>query len=133
MDKQVTTFRNRLSELLSIYDLSASDFSRRTGLNKSVISLYLNGKREPMQCNIVAIAQSFDIDPAWLMGFDVPMKIKESALDKYNIENARLLNIVKNNEQVREFLSSFLELSEPNQKLVTTLVDTLLGNQEANR
>jgi len=43
-------------------------------LGKSAISQYLNGKVVPKQDKIFIIAEAMGVNPAWLMGFDVPMQ-----------------------------------------------------------
>lgn len=49
---------------------------RKTGIEKSAISHYINGHREPRQDKIIAIANAYNLNPAWLMGLDVPMAQK---------------------------------------------------------
>lgn len=70
-----TDSKHRLIELLQYLGLSQSEFCERCGLNKSALSNYLNGDREPRQDKIALIADAFDIDPAWLMGYETPMKV----------------------------------------------------------
>lgn len=64
----------RLQELMEMYNLKQADVVKKTGLDKSTISYYLSGKREPAQDNIFTIANAFDVNPAWVMGYDVPMQ-----------------------------------------------------------
>lgn len=45
-----------------------------TGLNKSAVSSYINGKYEPKSNAIKVLAEALDVSPAWLAGFDVPME-----------------------------------------------------------
>lgn len=81
-------FKNRLKELMNYYDLRQIDISNKTGLDKSLISCYLSGKYEATQDNVFLIAESYGIDPAWLMGFDVPMKkIDYDEVDKMYLNN----------------------------------------------
>lgn len=69
------TSKDRIIELMNIYDLSATEFCKRTGLQKSAVSNYLNGDRIPRQDVLIKIADAFSISPAWLMGYDVPMEL----------------------------------------------------------
>ena len=50
------------------------ELSRRTGVGKASISQYVNGKNTPSNLTALQICTPFHINPAWLMGFDVPMK-----------------------------------------------------------
>ena len=73
MDKKVSNSQQRLLELMDYYNMNQSELCRRTGLQKSALSNYLKGIREPRQDKISLIADEFNINPAWLMGYDVPM------------------------------------------------------------
>lgn len=64
----------RLAELLSITGTTQADMVEKTGINKSVISQYVNGRRLPRQDKLAIISEAYNVDPAWLMGFDVQNK-----------------------------------------------------------
>jgi len=76
---KITTSNERIKELLEYLDISQSEFCRHTGMNKSALSNYLKGDRAPRQDQLDKIAQTFDINPAWLMGYDVDMEPSEPA------------------------------------------------------
>ena len=42
--------------------------------NKSDISQYVTGRAEPNQDKLYVLSKALDVDVAWLMGYDVPMK-----------------------------------------------------------
>lgn len=67
----------RLRELMDYFNINQTELCNRTGLQKSALSNYLNGDREPRQDQISLIADPFNINPAWLMGYDVSMFIEE--------------------------------------------------------
>lgn len=73
MNKKVSNSQQRLVELMDYYKLNQTELCKRTGLLKSALSNYLKGEREPRQDQISLIADPFNINPAWLMGYDVPM------------------------------------------------------------
>lgn len=75
MTKKISTTQERLSEMMKIYNISAADIVRKTGINKSTLSNYINGKRVAVQNQLALISDAYGIDPAWLMGYDVPMKL----------------------------------------------------------
>ena len=64
------------------------DLSERTGISRSVISSYLAGRWKAKQDNLYLISKAMNIDPAWLMGYDISMdgtptkKHKESPAPK---------------------------------------------------
>ena len=71
------TFAQRLQQLMDIEGIRAADIVRATGISKSRISHYLKGDWEAKQDSIYYISEAYSLDPAWLMGYDVPMKRKK--------------------------------------------------------
>lgn len=99
----------RIRELISELNISQTEFCKRTGINKSALSNYLNGDRAPRQDQIDKIAKAYDVNPAWLMGYDVPQKeLKDitaivtdnnKVIFKYKIKSdlyAQLLDVAQN-------------------------------------
>ena len=81
-------FKNRLKEALEKREMRPVDLSERTGISRSVISSYLAGRWKAKQDNLYLISKAMNIDPAWLMGYDISMdgtptkKHKESPAPK---------------------------------------------------
>lgn len=65
--------KKRLLEILEYFSITKAEFCRRTGIGNSAMSRYINGDRLPRQDKVAVIAETFNLDPAWIMGFDVPM------------------------------------------------------------
>ena len=72
--EKIRTSNERIRELLDINAISQTEFCKRTGLTKSAVSNYLHGERLPRQDQLSKICEAFDVNPAWLMGYDVPME-----------------------------------------------------------
>lgn len=66
-------FTNRLRQALEFRNMSQSELSRLSGIGKSAISQYLSGEYEAKQEKIYLMSKPLNVNPAWLMGFDVPM------------------------------------------------------------
>lgn len=66
------TSNQRIRELIDFLGISQTEFCEKSKINKSALSNYLNGDRTPRQDQISKIAEAFDVNPAWLMGYDVP-------------------------------------------------------------
>lgn len=79
------TFANRLKYALTIRNIKPIDLSRTTGISKTNISCYMSGKYEAKQDGVKLLANALDVDPVWLMGYDVPMERNASKkeLNKY--------------------------------------------------
>lgn len=68
MAKKISTTQARLAEMMIEFEITAADIVRKTGINKSTLSNYINGKRMADQEHLSIIADPYGIDPAWLMG-----------------------------------------------------------------
>ncbi len=103
---KISSSKERIKELMEYFGINQTELCGKTGLQKSALSNYLNGDREPRQDQISIIVDPFNVNPAWLMGYDVSMFLnKESTtpsspvvpvqlrrdetelLDKYNMLN----------------------------------------------
>lgn len=125
MNRKVSDSAHRLKELMQVLEIGQSDLCKRTGLSKSVVSLYVNGKRDPRQDNLALIAETYNVDPAWLMGFDVPMKkityskgtadlLMDSFEDKSTMQVIEIMNKLNNEgrEQVVQYAAFILSKLE---------------------
>ncbi|SJZ54875.1 Helix-turn-helix [Pilibacter termitis] len=73
MEKNI--FSERLSLALKERNLNQAELSKRTGFSSSQINHWVKGKYEAKQDKIYRISLVLDVNPAWLMGFDVPMEL----------------------------------------------------------
>lgn len=74
MSLPIDELKNRLKQALSIRNMKPIELSEQTGIPKSAISQYTSGYAKPKQDRIYLICKALDINEAWLMGYDVPMK-----------------------------------------------------------
>lgn len=90
---KIASSSERLKELLRIYNDTQADMVRKTGIEKSAISNYINGRREARQDKLILIGNAYNVSVAWLMGLDVPMdagfekRIKAYAEKLENVEH----------------------------------------------
>lgn len=104
---KTSNVRERLLELMAKYGIRQKDIAKRTGLNKATISYYVSGKREPAQDNIFIIAKAFNVDPAWLMGYDFPTEISP---------------------EIAQLCKDIMRLTPQQQQSVANLVRSMLPN-----
>lgn len=71
MKHQETAYR--LKTALDRLNMRAQELSDRSGVAKASISQYINGTHKPSNVSAGKMAAVLDVDPLWLMGFDVPM------------------------------------------------------------
>ena len=85
----------RLKEIIALRNVKQIDIIESTGITKGALSSYISGRYEPKQDKIYILAKYFDVSPAWLMGYDVPMKSKPAAVSpslSLDSEETRLIN-----------------------------------------
>lgn len=68
--KQISSFPERLKDVIG--DSTITDFADKLGVSKQTISAYLSGIRKPKRLALAEISRTVGVDPAWLMGYDVP-------------------------------------------------------------
>ena len=118
MDKEISEKCSvRISKALSLRGMKQSELCEKTKIPKSAISQYVSGSFEPKQDRLFLIAQALDVDPVWLMGFDVPMEKekKDSPSEPQLTEGETLL------------LELFRRVPEDRQELVLQMIRAALG------
>lgn len=89
----------RLKEYMQKYNLKQVDILKRAEpftakfgikLNKNDLSQYVSGKVEPGQEKVFILSKALNVDPAWIMGLDVPMR-NHSVYDSDNSQRIPLL------------------------------------------
>ena len=66
--------KNRLNEALTLRNMTRNELAEKSGINKGTISRYLRGETIPRSLAIGRIARALDVNPAWVLGYDVPME-----------------------------------------------------------
>ena len=118
-NKKITNSKSRIDEIMNYFNISQSELCRRTGLQKSALSNYLNGDREPRQDQISIIADPFNINPAWLMGYDAPMFMNSLSDKRLRDDEAELLlkyNQLNDSGKINDLWSASLLPSCPQTK-----------------
>lgn len=103
-------FSVRLSKALDLRDMKPADLARKLGISESTISQYRSGYSKPKDKRLVIIANILRVDPAWLMGLDVPMEPGLSPIDPDSLD-AQIMSLVnaltpENKQALIAFLQS---------------------------
>ena len=77
---ELTSKRLRLA--MSNANITAQELSIRSGVSKASISQYVNGSHKPSHISSEKIAPVLNVNPLWLMGFDVPIKESTPSLSE---------------------------------------------------
>jgi transcriptional regulator with XRE-family HTH domain len=113
----------RLKRLMEYYNITQTDICKKTNIPKSSMSMYISGEREPRQDKLTLIAEAYDVNEAWLMGYEVEMK-KENA---YSDEQAvRLATYFK---KYQDILQKYDNLTDENKKSVNDMINFLSEQQ----
>ena len=115
----------RIAKALSIRGMRQYELCAKTKIPKSAMSQYVSGAFEPKQDRVFLIAQALDVDPVWLMGYDVPMEKKEDPKTKEDSPNEPQLT-----EGEKVLLDLFNRVPKDRQQLVLQMIRAALGSQE---
>ena len=120
-----STFQKRLQERMDELGFRQADLAERTGLSKSRISHYINGRYEAKQEALYLIAKALDVNEAWLMGHDVP---KERNITESDISvEVRLLDQIslRFGKSAVQALSILTELNEEGLKKALSALEDI--------
>lgn len=68
-------FAERLSKLVKEHETNVNDLANKIGIkSKSTIYRYMNAEMAPKLTTIKYLAEIYNVNPIWLMGYDVPME-----------------------------------------------------------
>lgn len=119
---KVSSFKNRLQELLQEKNMTQKELSDLTGITPSSISDWLRGKYEAKQDKIDIIATALNVSQAYLMGYDVPKVNHIKMFAKESNSNQSLTN---NQEKIISLLN---QLNEEGQEKAITYTQDLVDS-----
>lgn len=123
---KVTSSNQRLKELLNIFGDTQSDMVRKTGIEKSAISNYINGRREARQDKLILIANAYNVNPGWLMGLDVNM-YNDSHITSHQ-KKAKSLECTPEEEEI---IYAYRKADEVDKNSVRKILNVSIGEKES--
>ena len=115
--KPVESCAVRIKKALSVRNMRQSELCEKTKIPKSALSEYIKGVYEPKQDRVFAIATALNVDPVWLMGFDVPMESKGKKISPHEADLT---------EGERVMLELFRAIPEDQQPVVLAMIRAAL-------
>ena len=103
-----STVKERLRIALLEANMKPVELSERTGIPKSMISYYLNGKTKPKADRIFVISQVLGVSEAWLLGYDVPKN--RTAEQKKNDDLVQVIAKLRKDPEFFEVVSDLASL-----------------------
>lgn len=107
---------SRLVELMQIFGLKQQDIIKKTGISSSCLSSYINGKRKPKSDKIRLIANAYNVNPMWLMGFD------NEQMTINNYEMADLDAKIINDLELKSVIKKYYSLPKEKQEVIRNLI-----------
>ena len=97
MSNLIDTFAHILKYAIKIRDVRPVDISKVTGISKTNLSCYMSGKYEAKQDGVEILAKVLDVNPVWLMGYDVPIdrNYKKDKIIEINVINLHTNEIIE--------------------------------------
>lgn len=139
MDKPVALIKDRLAEAMKVREISAAELSKRTGISKSSLSHYINGRAKPKSDRIFLLARELNVDYAWLIGYDIPANEEgqeipalfpvSADMSELNECLERISVICHLSEKETMFISFFLRLPEEKKKTIVNFFFTMVGDE----
>ena len=96
-----STFSQRLREAMYLRRLNQPDLHSLTGIGKSSISTYLKGDYKAKQDKVDLLAKVLSVNPAWLMGYDVPMEPVRPH-DNYSVSSPSITSVAETKQSESE-------------------------------
>lgn len=105
----------RLQLAIQNAGISQQELAEKSGVNKASISQYVNGSHAPSNISSGKMGKVLNVEPLWLMGFDVEMRKEQSS------ESAKI---------DMDFLSKFSILKERDKQIVMSMIDQMLSSKD---
>ena len=120
---------SRIQYLIDRYcDGNQQLFADLTGMNKASVSQYVNKKNAPSNKTAYRIAQVFNVNPAWINGFDVPVKSFSRQEEPELVFESEIMKIayeISRNQTKKKIFILLEELHEGDLMFVLQLVKRL--------
>lgn len=132
MNKKVSTFSQRLKEIIDYKGIKQAELARQLKVDRSTITKYINGENTTTTSRLDDIANYFNINPAWLLGYDVPMEknpFKNRLKEAMQLNNITQADLSKKSGIAEASISNYLSGGyEAGNNNIKRLADALFVN-----
>lgn len=133
MKNEITA--KRLSLALSNANMKPQELADKSGVSKSSISQYVNGSHSPSNISSGKMAPILNVNPLWLMGFDVPMmeEMDESTPQPsyYDNPDAReMAQFMFENPEYKVLFDASRKVKKEDIAFVKEMIDRVRGNYD---
>lgn len=61
--------QKRIKQLVDDLGITQKEFAARAGIRHEIVCRYIKGVRKPGRSTITKIADTYNVNPAWLLGY----------------------------------------------------------------
>lgn len=126
-------FKDRLVELMQYYNIRQVDVSEVTGISKSMLSMYISGKRTPHKDKLRILSEKYHVSIAWLEGYHVPMFSSESYLTEQGVDSLDELAHGDLDDLSKQIIDGIKDLSPKQKKILIDMIGAMKEEQEKYR
>ena len=120
----------RLQKALSDMNMKPQELAEKSGVSKSSISQYINGSHVPSNISSAKMAKVLNVNPLWLMGFDVPRKSDDHF---YSTEGSNLIieitKEIKNDAEFAKRMMRYMALLSEDKKSIDDMIDFMYSKE----
>lgn len=127
MNKPISEFKTRFNKAISMQNIKPIDLANKTGLSKSTISHYMSGYTKPKSDKLYILAHALNVNPTWLMGFDVPIERNSQAVSG----EITLYNVHCETRNEADLILTHRKLTDLSKKKVESYISTLFDLEVA--
>ena len=117
-------FSQNLNYYLNLFNKSQKEVADAIDVIPTTFSSWTRGISLPRMGKVEKLADYFGIKKT-----DLIEERSHNTDDKYSVENAKLLNSIKNNENLRNFLTAYMQLPDVQQESIANMVYSLTQNK----
>lgn len=116
------SFSENLKILLDKQNLKQADLCRLTGIQTSLMSEYVKGKKSPTIKNAIAIANAFKISLDTLVSNII---LSDNTLNSTKSTTENIIDKLDIDDEVKQFAKQYSLLSDNDRELVKNMINSL--------
>lgn len=124
-------FSERLQKIMKEKNIKPSELSVKANVDKASISNYLSGNYVPKNDKLYKIAKVLNVNPVWLLGYDVPQDTDETIPDndKREIALRNAIMDLSSSPREKELLFKCTQLNHERKLIAIEHINLLLKEQ----
>lgn len=133
---KVATCQERLAILFDSLPENDSAIASSLGVSKQTISAWKSGIRSPKRTMVEKISEVYGVDIAWIMGYDVPMKVssapKDSSLRTMRPEDYDRLEALHQNPRLGLLFDRVKDLDEEDIQFMEKYANAIIKERDGD-